>query len=480
MIVRGGGALETLGRATTLVLDKTGTVTSGQPRGTDIVVAPGRSQAEILSLAASADQFSSHVLAKAIVVEAKSRNVPLRLPTDVVEEPGKGVSATVDGRRVTVGNHVLPADPAPWAAATQNRATFDAAVVAWVSVDGQLAGAILLLDPLRHDASRTIRRLRAAGIDRIIMLTGDRSAPAHEIGAVLGVDEVRSEQTPEDKVAGVRAERVRAVTVMVGDGVNDAPALAAASVGVAIGARGATASSEAADIVLTTDRLDRLADAMVIARRSRKIALQSAITGMVLSIVAMGFAAAGLLPAAAGALLQEAIDVTVILNALRALTAGSGEAPSLTADTQGLLRRFSAEHDVMRDDLSLLRATAHQLAAGECGPALASLRRTDAFVQDVLLPHEHAEDRSLYPALARPLGNAEATATMSRMHAEIDRMAYRLHAHLVSAEAAGAISGAQTEDLMACLFGLDALLSLHFVTEEESYFALLPEDVAGD
>ncbi|MET0474513.1 MAG: heavy metal translocating P-type ATPase [Mycobacterium sp.] len=475
VIVRGGGALENLGRATTLVLDKTGTVTSGRPRGIDVVAAAGWSPAEVLCVAASAEQYSPHVLAKAIVAEAITRRLPLSLPTDVAEEPGKGISATVDGRGVRVGNLALPPRCPPWAAATLSRARFDAAVVAWVDVDGQLVGAILLADPIRPDAMRTIRRLRAAGIVRLVMLTGDRRAPAEQVGAILGIDEVRAEQTPADKVSRVKAERQDAVTVMVGDGVNDAPALASATVGVAMGARGSTASSEAADIVLTTDRLDRLADAMLIARRSRRIALQSAIAGMVLSIFAMGFAAAGLLPAAAGALLQEAIDMAVILNALRALRAGGDEPPALSADTQGLIRRFSAEHDLMRGDLALLRDTAHQLTIGDNDTALTLLRRTDAFLQNTILPHEHAEDRCLYPALARPLGSAEVTATMSRMHAEIDRLASRLHAHLESAQEAGVLGAEQTEDLLACLYGLHELLALHFLTEEESYFALLPE-----
>lgn len=478
VIVRGGGPLENLGRATTLVLDKTGTVTTGRPQGADIVAATGWTQADVLRLAASADQYSPHVLAKAIVAEAIRRGLPVSLPTDVVEEPGKGAAATVDDKRVRVGNLELPTDPPPWVAATRSRATFEAAVVAWVEVDGDLVGAILLADPLRPDAPRTIRRLRAAGITRVVMLTGDRRAPAEQIGSILGVDEVRAEQTPEDKVLRVRAEREKAVTVMVGDGVNDAPALAAATVGVAMGARGSTASSEASDVVLTADSLGNLADAMLIARRSRHIALQSAIAGIGLSLLAMGFAAAGVLPAAAGALLQEAIDLAVILNALRALRAGAGERPVVDDGTRRLIRRFAAEHDAMRDDLSLLRDAARQLGEGELVAGMESLRRADTFVQHVLLPHEHAEDRSLYPALARPLGSTEATVTMSRMHAEIDRLALRLHAHVGSASSTGSISAAQTEDLLACLYGLHELLILHFATEEESYFALLPPTVS--
>jgi hemerythrin-like domain-containing protein len=310
------------------------------------------------------------------------------------------------------------------------------------------------------------------------MLTGDRPAPAKQIGAVLGIDDVRTQQTPADKVAGVRDEREKAVTAMVGDGVNDAPALAAADVGIAIGVHGSTASSEAADIVLTTDRLDRLADAMVIARQSRRIAVQSAMAGMGLSLVAMGFAAFGLLPPAVGALLQEAIDVAVILNALRALGGRDPTAPNIDDATTGLIRRFSAEHDEMRQHLSMLRDLGHLLTGGQRGQALALLGGTDDFLRDTLLPHEHAEDRILYPALARPLGSAEATATMSRMHAEIDRLAGVLHAHREAADAAGGIRDDQIDDLLACAYGLHTLLSLHFVEEEQNYFVLAPP--AGD
>lgn len=478
VVIRSGGALENLGHATTLVMDKTGTLTTGRPTSGDIVTAPGRDAVEVLRLAASADQLSPHVLAEAIVQEAKMRGLPLSMPTDVEEEAGAGVASTVDGQRVTVGSLDLGPDAPAWARAVLNRAALDGAGVAWVTVDGDLAGALLLADPLRRDASRTLRRLRSAGLKRLVMLSGDRREPAEAVGAILGLDDVYAEQTPAGKVAGVRAERDSAVTIMVGDGVNDAPALAAATVGVAMGARGSTASSEAADIVLTTDRLDRLADAMEIARRSRRIAVQSATVGMALSLVAMGFAAFGLLPPAAGALLQEGIDVAVILNALRALRDDPARKVALTDDTAEMLHRFANEHDEMREELSILRQTAQLIATGGLDQAHVSLRRVDDFLFETLLPHEQAEDKQLYPALAGPLGSGEATATMSRMHAEIDRLSRRLRTHLEQADAAGGLSADQSDDLLACLYGLYALLRLHFVQEEENYFTLTTEEAS--
>jgi heavy metal translocating P-type ATPase len=475
VVIRSGGALENLGYATTLVMDKTGTLTVGHPAVMDVISAPECQAAEVLRSAASVDQMSAHVLAEAIVTEALTRGLELSLPDNVVEEPGTGVTGRIEGREIRVGK--LPADAlrASWATAALNRARLDAAAIAWVCVDKEAVGAILLRDPLRRHAPRTVRRLRAAGINRLVMLTGDRAEPAREVATVLGLDEVYAHQSPADKVAAVRAECEAATTVMVGDGVNDAPALAAATVGVALGARGATASSEAADMVLTTDRLDRLADAMDIARWSRRIALQSAAAGMTLSLIAMAVAALGLLPPAPGALLQEAIDVAVILNALRALKGDPATEVDLPADTEDLLRRFASEHDELRDAIGLLRTTADELAFAN-PEALESLRRTHTFLVDRILPHERAEETQLYPSLAEPLGSREATATMSRTHAEIQRLSDRIGTHVALADASNGIQADQIEDLLACLYGLYALLRLHFLQEEENYFTLTDID----
>ncbi|KZS61928.1 MAG: heavy metal translocating P-type ATPase [Mycobacterium pseudokansasii] len=478
VVIRSGVALENLGHATTLVMDKTGTLTMGRPAVVDVVAAPGRDATETLRLAASVDQLSPHVLAEAIVTDALSRGLGLSLPTDVVEEPGRGVTANVDGHRVTVGKSAADALTGAWVRAAVNRARLDSAAIAWVCVDGDLAGAVLLRDPLRRQAPRTVRRLRDAGLTRLILLTGDRAEPTREVATILGLDEVYADQSPADKFAAVRAESEQEVTVMVGDGVNDAPALAAATVGVAMGARGATASSEAADIVLTTDRLDRLADAMDIARWSRRIAVQSAVVGMSLSLLAMAIAALGWLPPAAGALLQEGIDIAVIGNALRALRGNPHTELHLAAGTERLLHRFADEHDQLRDTIALLRTAANRVVAGPDAAALASLTAAHTLLTERILPHEQAEEAQLYPALARPLGSGEATATMSRTHAEIQRLSDRIATHLALAQSAGAIQHDQLDDLLACLYGLYALLRLHFVQEEESYFTLAEDDSA--
>ncbi|MFI1069009.1 heavy metal translocating P-type ATPase [Streptomyces puniciscabiei] len=474
VVIRDGGALENLGRARTLLLDKTGTLTRGRPRVVDVTAAPGVKPTEVLRLAASLDQYSPHVLAQAIVDAARDRKLELSVPSDVTEEPGRGATGTADGHRLAIGRIAADEDQPAWARAVDKRALLDGAAVAWLTLDGHLAGAILLRDPLRPDAPRTLRHLRAAGFARLLMLTGDRAAPAREVATVLGLDDVRAELSPADKVAAVRAEGEHAVTVMVGDGVNDAPALAAADIGVAMGARGSTASSEAADIILTTDRVDRLADAVAIAQRARRIAVQSALGGILMSLAAMAAAAVGLLPPAAGALLQEGIDVAVILNALRALRVGQGTRPALAPAAEALIHRFAAEHEGLQDVLESVRDTADRLSDSPGPQALEAVEQTHRLLVERLLPHEYAEEHELYPALAPTLGGPEATATMSRAHTEIERLSRRIATHLQLAHASGGLSPEQLDDLRSCLYGLNTVLRLHFTQEEENYFSLAP------
>ncbi|MEU8250629.1 heavy metal translocating P-type ATPase [Nonomuraea sp. NPDC048916] len=475
VVVKGGAALETLGLARTLVLDKTGTLTEGRPEVIDVVAAEGFTAADVLGLAAAVDQMSSHVLAAAIVRAARRRGLDLPAVEGVREQAGVGTAGVVDGRRVSVGK-APRGHSSPWMAAQRARAALDSAMTVWVCVDDVIAGVVLLRDAVRADAARTLRRLRSAGIERVVMLTGDRAEVAESVAAILGVDRVLAERTPAEKVVGVREEAERAVTVMVGDGINDAPALAAAQVGVAMGARGSAASAQAADVVLTADRLDRLADAMDVARRTRRIAVQSAGAGIGMSLVAMVAAAFGALPPVAGAVLQEAIDVAVIVNALRALRPVRGTRLHVDAATGALLQRFDQEHDGLRPVLDLLRETADAL--DRPGPeSLALLRRVYRLLTEEILPHEQEEDTRLYPALSRLLGDPEATVTMSRAHAEIIRLVNRLGAHLRLALDHAPLPE-QLDDLRACLYGLHAVLTLHFAQEEEAYFSLTGGEAA--
>ena len=320
ILIKGGQALETLARVRSLVIDKTGTLTHGRARVVSIDVASGQSADELLRIAASLDQASKHMIAQAIVEEAQKKGLKLAVPGDVVETAGEGLEGRVDGHHVVVGGYrfvserVLGAGLALWRA---DRPAGAAAVA--VGIDGKFAGVLILADELRAGTEALLQCLRALGVERIVLATGDRHDVAELVARGLSIDALRSELTPDQKTLVVLSERKHGPVMMIGDGVNDAPALAAADLGVAMGAKGAAASAEAADVVLLVDQLDRILPAMEIARRSRFIALQSVYAGIGLSVAGMIAAALGFISPVQGAVLQELIDIAVILNALRSL-----------------------------------------------------------------------------------------------------------------------------------------------------------------
>ena len=321
IVVKGTATVEHLGEARSVLFDKTGTVTLGHPELERVAPADGLPPEETLRLAASLDQLSTHPMAKALVASAEQHQLRLTIPEHADEQFGKGVRGTVDDHRVLVGS-------ASWLRTNgidpQLPADLDGGQAkVLVSVDGRLAGVALIGDRLRADSVDLVPRLREVGVRYVALVTGDKGSVAETVGDTLGVDRVYADQTPEEKLEVVRVLHQRPelrALVMVGDGINDAPALALADVGIAMGAADATVSAETADAVILVDRIDRVAHAIRIGRRSLHIARQSVIVGIALSLVAMGFAAAGYLPPVQGAVLQEGIDVLVILNALRALT----------------------------------------------------------------------------------------------------------------------------------------------------------------
>ncbi|WP_307437574.1 heavy metal translocating P-type ATPase [Labrys monachus] len=472
VIVKGGGALERLAGVRTVLLDKTGTVTDGRARLIDMRVRDDLDPTEFLRLAASLDQGSPHVVARALVAAARERGLALDTPTDVREVAGSGVAGRVGEREVLVGGW-------DFVSAQAASSPFSREIGAWirregtvavvVAVDGTIAGALLLADQVRPEAGTVLRHLRDAGVRRIVLVTGDRADLAAGVAAFLGVDDVRSEMKPQDKTMAVEAERANGPVLMVGDGVNDAPALAAADIGVAMGARGAAASSEAADVVILVDRLDRLVSAMRIARRSRAIALQSVYAGMGLSLLGMVAAAFGYLTPVEGALLQEAIDVAVILNALRALAgpirilrrreAGEEDVPAL-----------EAEHRTLGDVIDDIRATAARLPHLPGPDVRQELARLDGVLHERLLPHEERDER-VYAGLRRRSGARDALAGMSRTHMEIQRQVHNL-ASLREALPDDGPGEEQRYEIERLLHGLEAITRLHFAQEDEIYRSL--------
>jgi len=302
----------------------------------------------------------------------------------------------------------------------------------------------------------------------VVLVTGDRLEVAQTIGAVVGVDEVLAERSPREKLDAVALESALAPTLMVGDGINDAPALALADVGVAMGARGATAASEAADVVLGVDRFDRVDELILIARRTRRTALQSMVAGMAMSLVAMAVAAAGRLPVVTGALLQEVIDATVILYALRAL---GGRAPSLGEEESALTRRFRTEHRAIREVIAQVGVVADSLDALERTAVLGEVRRVHARLVGEVEPHEEAEEHELYPALGRLLGGRDPMGTMSRAHLEITHRIRRL-GQLVDELGPAEPDDADLTELRSMLYGLHAILALHTAQEDEHFLSL--------
>ena len=320
ILIKGGLALETLARVRSLIIDKTGTLTQGQARIVSVNAISDQPAEELLRLAASLDQASKHIVAQTIVDAARDKGLELAIPHDIIETPGEGIEGVVDGHHVIVGGLRFATGKLAETSLSQLRALRPPGSVAVaVGVDERLVGLLILADRLRAGTEALLRDLKSLGVARIVLATGDRRDVAETVAKGLPIDAVRSELSPEQKTLVVLSERKNGPVMMIGDGVNDAPALAAADLGVAMGARGAAASAEVADVVLLVDELDRVLPAIKIACRSRFIALESVYAGLGLSIAGMIAAALGLITPVQGAIFQEVIDVAVILNALRAL-----------------------------------------------------------------------------------------------------------------------------------------------------------------
>jgi len=474
ILVKGGGPLEALARAHTVLFDKTGTLTVGGARLLSIDVAPGEKAEEVLLLGASLEQASHHVVAGAIVQAAIERGLPLKMPREVSETMGSGLRGIIEGQRVSAGSHdmIFHRQPVPqWALRAMRRASWRSALVVFVAIEKRPIGALLLADELRSETPHAIRILREAGVARIVMVTGDRAAAAQTIGAALDLDSVLAERVPSDKVDAVRAEQRLNPTVMVGDGINDAPALACADVGIALGARGASASSEAADVVVLADRLDRVGEVIVIAQRARRIAIESILVGMGLSTLAMLAALAGWLVPVPAAILQEVIDVAVILNALRALQpARSSRVRRTLPATTG--RDLMGRHVALIRNLDHLRSIADALDDATPESAAALIEQADSVVQEQVVEHERNDEGVVYPKLAKVLADSHGLSAMSRAHREILHLA-RLLARIAEDLRSEKIDRYLIRDAQRVVEAIEALVRIHTAQEEDIYDAVV-------
>ncbi len=469
ILIKGGGPLEILARTRTVLFDKTGTLTVGGARLVSIETARGTSPDEALRLAASLEQASHHVLAATIVSTARSKGLVLAAPQDLREILGAGLEGMVEGKQISVGSlrFVRPnGQLEDWARRAARRASWRSALTVFVAVEGIVVAVLLFADELRREAPRAINALRRAGVQKIVMVTGDRVEPAEAIGAALDLDAVLAERAPSDKVEAVVAECRMAPTLMVGDGINDAPALAAANVGMAMGARGASASSEAADAVLLVDRLDRVAEAVAIGKRTRVIALQSVVAGMAMSGVTMIAAAFGHVTPVAGALIQEAIDVAVILNALRALSPGSAfEALPMPEAAAGVLRE---DHERVETSLERLRQIADSLDGCESEEAAKLIVEANAIVGQGVVKHEREDEETIYPRVSKFLADEHGLSAMSRAHREILHQA-RLLARLVDGLDPQDVEPYIVRDAQRIVESIVSLVHIHNAQEEDIY-----------